>query len=170
MVDSAGHALVTAYAVQRPDGKWALMIVNKDQENDHSIRLTFHDAGSNTDKVFTGLGRYHYFWQRAVSLESAAERRQRKSRWASCKIPNNRRLDDNLHLAESLSYSFARRNCGKQASIARRRSIQQFIHGPRQFVIPSKARNLLLLEITTTPTFRLSRQFTQPRRASTRQQ
>jgi hypothetical protein len=68
VVDSAGHALVTAYAVQRPDGKWALMIVNKDQENDHSIRLVFHDANTNTDSLFTGpvdmitFGSAQYRW------------------------------------------------------------------------------------------------------------
>jgi len=31
--DGAGHALVTAYALQRPDGQWSLLIVNRDQEN-----------------------------------------------------------------------------------------------------------------------------------------
>ena len=77
VVDSAGHALVTAYAVQRPDGKWALMIVNKDQENDHSIRLAFHDAGSNTDKVFTGpvdmitFGSAQYHWNPQPDAGSA---------------------------------------------------------------------------------------------------
>ena len=29
--DGAGHALVTAYALKRPDGQWSLMIVNRDQ-------------------------------------------------------------------------------------------------------------------------------------------
>jgi hypothetical protein len=68
VVDSAGHALVTAYAVQRPDGKWALMIINKDQENDHAIRLVFHDAATNTDSLFVGpvdmttFGSAQYHW------------------------------------------------------------------------------------------------------------
>jgi hypothetical protein len=66
--DSAGHRLVTAYAAQRPDGQWALMIVNKDQENSHSIRLAFHDASSNTDSLFAGpvdmitFGSAQYHW------------------------------------------------------------------------------------------------------------
>ena len=34
--DPAGHVLVTAYAVLRPDGEWSLMLVNKDQENPHA--------------------------------------------------------------------------------------------------------------------------------------
>ncbi len=66
--DPAGHKLVTAYAVQRPDGQWALMIVNKDQENDHTIRLAFHDASTKTDSLFAGpvdmitfgSGQYHW--------------------------------------------------------------------------------------------------------------
>ena len=151
-IDPAGHKLVTAYAVQRPDGQWALMIINKDQENPIiPVRLAFHDAGTNTDKRLRRPGRYDHVRQRPVSLESGAERWHCKSRRASRKIPDNRRPDDNLRLAESLGYGAARRNCGKQGSIARRRSIQQFIYSPRQFVIPSEARNLLLLEITTTP-------------------
>jgi hypothetical protein len=66
--DPAGHKLVTAYAVKRPDGQWALMIVNKDQENSHSIRLAFHDASSNSNSLFAGpvdmitFGSAQYHW------------------------------------------------------------------------------------------------------------
>ena len=66
--DTAGHKLVTAYAVQRPDGQWALMIVNKDQENPHSVRLAFHDASTNTESGFAGpvdmitFGSAQYHW------------------------------------------------------------------------------------------------------------
>jgi hypothetical protein len=69
VVDSAGHALVTAYAVRRPDGQWALMVVNKDQENPHSLRLAFHDAAATGDSAFTGrvdritFGSEQYQWR-----------------------------------------------------------------------------------------------------------
>ncbi|MGA9798593.1 MAG: discoidin domain-containing protein [Terriglobales bacterium] len=44
--DGAGHELVTAYALQRPDGKWALLVVNRDQLNAHRARIEFRgDAG-----------------------------------------------------------------------------------------------------------------------------
>ena len=68
VVDTIGHALVTAYAVRRPDGQWALMIINKDQENSLSIRLAFHDASSNSDSLFAGpvdmitFGSAQYHW------------------------------------------------------------------------------------------------------------
>jgi hypothetical protein len=39
--DGAGHDLVTAYAVKRPDGKWAVMAVNRDQQNAHRVRIAF---------------------------------------------------------------------------------------------------------------------------------
>jgi hypothetical protein len=39
--DGAGHDLVTAYAVKRPDGKWAVMAVNRDQQNAHRVRIVF---------------------------------------------------------------------------------------------------------------------------------
>ncbi len=42
--DGAGHDLVTAYAVKRPDGKWAVMAVNRDQQNAHRVRIAFDGA------------------------------------------------------------------------------------------------------------------------------
>jgi hypothetical protein len=68
IADPAGHTLVTAYAVRRPDGQWSLMVVNKDQENAHSVRIAFHDTGSKTDSLFAGpidmvtFGSEQYQW------------------------------------------------------------------------------------------------------------
>jgi len=39
--DGAEHELVTAYVVKRPDGKFALMAVNRDQQNAHRVRIAF---------------------------------------------------------------------------------------------------------------------------------
>ncbi|MGA8527000.1 MAG: discoidin domain-containing protein, partial [Candidatus Sulfotelmatobacter sp.] len=47
MEDGAGHELVTAYVVKRPDGTWAVMAVNRDQQNAHRVRIAFEEA---TDK------------------------------------------------------------------------------------------------------------------------
>jgi hypothetical protein len=64
--DGAGHSLVTAYPVLRPDGQWALLIVNKDQDNPHSISIGF-DNGHGTSG-FTGpvtsivFGKAEYQW------------------------------------------------------------------------------------------------------------
>ncbi len=43
--DGAGHDLITAYAVKRPDGKFALMVVNRDQQNAHRLRIAFAGPG-----------------------------------------------------------------------------------------------------------------------------
>ncbi len=70
--DGAGHALVTAYALKRPDGQWSLMIVNRDQLNAHNVRINFQDAGSQT--TFSGpvdvsvFGKDQYHWQPAKTL------------------------------------------------------------------------------------------------------
>ena len=66
--DGAGHSLVTAYPVERPDGNWALLIINKDQEHPHTVRVKFHSsdtastsfAGEVAELVF---GRAQYQWQ-----------------------------------------------------------------------------------------------------------
>jgi len=42
--DGAGRELVTAYALNRPDGKWALLVVNRDQQNPHRVRIAFRGA------------------------------------------------------------------------------------------------------------------------------
>ena len=66
--DEAGHQLVTAYALERPDGQWSLMVVNRDQENAHPVRIVFHDATANADRFFSGavsvstFGSAQYQW------------------------------------------------------------------------------------------------------------
>jgi hypothetical protein len=44
VMDGAGQNLVTAYAALRPDGQWSLMVVNKDQENAHEVKVAFDGA------------------------------------------------------------------------------------------------------------------------------
>jgi len=66
--DSEGHVLVTAYALLRPDGQWALMLINKDYGQPHQVRVVFHDAQSNRDDTFAGpvtmitFGKAQYQW------------------------------------------------------------------------------------------------------------
>jgi hypothetical protein len=66
--DPAGHSLVTAYAALRPDGQWSLLVVNRDQWNDHKVRIAFHDTKANADRFFSGpvttttFGRAQYQW------------------------------------------------------------------------------------------------------------
>jgi hypothetical protein len=67
IADGAGHTLVTAYAVKRRDGQWAVMLVNKDQENSHRVHVEFADgagshipfSGSVNESIF---GRAQYHW------------------------------------------------------------------------------------------------------------
>jgi hypothetical protein len=69
--DSQGHVLVTAYALHRPDGRWSLMLINKDHDHPHEVRVVFHDEGSAQDKFFTGrvtmitFGKKQYEWHPA---------------------------------------------------------------------------------------------------------
>jgi len=69
--DGAGHALVTAYAVKRPDGQWSLMAVNRDQQNPHRVRISFHDQAAQDASFFSGtvetstFGTTQYKWHPA---------------------------------------------------------------------------------------------------------
>jgi F5/8 type C domain len=66
--DAAGHILITAYAVTRPDGLWSLMLINKDQSNPHEVRLAFDDSGPSS-RSFSGrismvtFGSEQYMWK-----------------------------------------------------------------------------------------------------------
>ena len=65
--DGAGHNLVTAYAVKRPDGTFAVMAVNRDQQNAHKVRIAFN-ASEDKANWFSGpveistFGRAQYQW------------------------------------------------------------------------------------------------------------
>jgi hypothetical protein len=67
--DGAGHKLVTAYAAERPDGQWSVMMVNKDQHVKHSLKLLFEKGGKEV--FFTGtvheavFGSEQYHWSPA---------------------------------------------------------------------------------------------------------
>jgi hypothetical protein len=69
--DSAGRVLLTAYPLQRPDGQWSIMLVNKDHDHSHPVRIVFHDAVSNRDRFFMGpvtmvtFGKAQYQWHAA---------------------------------------------------------------------------------------------------------
>lgn len=66
--DDAGHALVTAYAVKRPDGEWSLMVLNKDPSNEHEVEIEFAGASGKPPAHFAGrvtmvtFGAEQYVW------------------------------------------------------------------------------------------------------------
>jgi hypothetical protein len=68
--DAAGHTLVTSYAVNRPDGTWSLMLINKDQSNPHEVRIEFNRENA-PDKSFDEsislitFGSEQYMWKSA---------------------------------------------------------------------------------------------------------
>jgi hypothetical protein len=66
--DGAGHALVTAYALKRPDGQWSLLVVNRDQQNSHRVKIAFENQDSHQSDAFDGaveistFGKGQYQW------------------------------------------------------------------------------------------------------------
>ncbi len=75
--DGAGHALVTTYALKRPDGQWSLMIVNRDQHNAHRVKIVFDDQSAHSVSGFAGpvkiseFGSRQYQWHPAKTRFSA---------------------------------------------------------------------------------------------------
>jgi F5/8 type C domain len=64
--DAEGNALVTTYAVHRPDGNWSIMLVNRDENNSHTVRVEFGKMGQrrNFDGPVTlvTFGSEQYVW------------------------------------------------------------------------------------------------------------
>ena len=44
LTNSAGEQIVTAYALHRPDGRWSLLLINKDPKRAHDINVVFRNA------------------------------------------------------------------------------------------------------------------------------
>jgi hypothetical protein len=70
--DGAGHALVTAYALLRPDGEWSVMAVNKDYDKPHAVGIVFRDDAAHSEGTFAGpvtmitFGKEQYRWHPAA--------------------------------------------------------------------------------------------------------
>jgi hypothetical protein len=66
--DHEGHTLVTAYAVLRPDGQWSVLVINKDYDHAHPVRVHFNNAEVKADQAFSGavtmitFGKTQYHW------------------------------------------------------------------------------------------------------------
>lgn len=65
--DAAGHVLITAYAVERPDREWSLLLVNRDQSNAHPVVPVFHDQNGHPMHLggpvrMASFGSEHYTW------------------------------------------------------------------------------------------------------------
>jgi hypothetical protein len=64
--DGAGHMMVTAYALERTDS-WSVMLVNRDQETAHKVKISFDQAGGASNS-FAGrvnidtFGKAQYLW------------------------------------------------------------------------------------------------------------
>ncbi|HEX6802449.1 MAG TPA: discoidin domain-containing protein [Terriglobales bacterium] len=61
--DADGNALVTSYAVRRPDGSWSIMLVNRDEQNPHDVRVVFNDSLAFDGSVrMVTFGSEQYVW------------------------------------------------------------------------------------------------------------
>jgi hypothetical protein len=66
--DGAGHTLVTSYVVQRPDGEWSVLLINKDQQNSQKVHIAFENKENNGSLFLSGevkeaiFGSEQYHW------------------------------------------------------------------------------------------------------------
>jgi len=66
--DADGDLLVTTYALHRPDGNWSLMLVNRDENHPHTVRVAFENGKEKRNSYFfgsvswTSFGSDQYVW------------------------------------------------------------------------------------------------------------
>ncbi len=66
--DAAGNVLVTSYALHRPDGTWSVMLVNRDENNPHTVKVVFDNSTAGRKLSFSGpvtdatWGSEQYVW------------------------------------------------------------------------------------------------------------
>jgi hypothetical protein len=74
LTDGAGRSLITAYALDRPDGEWSLLIVNRDQSTPHQFHINFRDDAAHNVRSFSGqvaisiFGQEQYKWHPASTV------------------------------------------------------------------------------------------------------
>jgi hypothetical protein len=67
--DGDGNVLVTSYALRRPDGNWSVMLVNRDEQQAHTVRVVFQDEVTQRVGAFAGsvrmvtFGSEQYVWK-----------------------------------------------------------------------------------------------------------
>jgi hypothetical protein len=76
--DAGGNALIKAYALERPDREWSVLLINKDRDNARRVRLVFEDLESGLLRYFAGpvhrvaFGSEQYVWH-SVGPQSYAD-------------------------------------------------------------------------------------------------
>jgi hypothetical protein len=77
ITDASGNVLVTAYPIQRPDGSWSIMLVNKDHDHDHAVKVSFANAESKQNTFFSGsvaqttFGQAQFQWHPGTDMGRA---------------------------------------------------------------------------------------------------
>ncbi len=67
--DTEGNVLVTSYAVHRPDGNWSVLLVNRDENQPHTVLVLFQDSLSQRAASFrdpvsqVSFGSEQYVWK-----------------------------------------------------------------------------------------------------------
>jgi hypothetical protein len=63
-------SLVAAYAVLRPDGLWAVMVLNKDPSNPHTAEVRFHNEATGSDSGFEGTVDLYQYSRKQYELSA----------------------------------------------------------------------------------------------------
>jgi hypothetical protein len=66
-------SLVTAYPVLRPDGMWAVMVLNKDSSSAHTVEVRFHNEATGSESEFEGVIDLYQYSRKQYELSANKE-------------------------------------------------------------------------------------------------
>ncbi len=73
LTTAQGVAPVSAYALQRPDGLWSLLMINKDAKRDWTVTVRFAGTAGNAEKFLRGPADLYQFSAAQYAWKSAGE-------------------------------------------------------------------------------------------------
>ena len=112
--DSDGNALVTSYAVNRPDGNWSLMLVNRDESNPHTVKVAFEDSKSSRARTFTGPVTLATFGSEQYVWKDDGQNSRADPGWSARGFHHRGRSANHFYSAQGLHYGLTRQSGGNR--------------------------------------------------------
>jgi hypothetical protein len=92
--DETGNALITAYALRRPDGLWSVLLINKSPKKSFGLQLAFRHDADREVRMAPPIDVYQYSEAQYLLGGPAKDPYPIRAREPSHKIINSRRSGD----------------------------------------------------------------------------
>ena len=92
--DENGNALITAYALRRPDNLWSVLLINKDPKKSFDLKLAFRPGNGREVKMATPIDVYQYSEAQYVLGGPIKDPHPTRAREPAHQVINSKRLGE----------------------------------------------------------------------------